>query len=156
MASDRLSSIIEQAVNRVASVASSSGLFAEVLTHEPKSAPSATGLTFATWIEHIRPIALRSGLPVTSARLEMTGRVYRSMLSDPQNTIDTEIGKATSFVLGQLNGDFGIGDAFIDLLGMSGDPLQAQFGYVAVDRTVFRIADITIPVVGDDVYDQEN
>jgi hypothetical protein len=156
MASDRLSPIIELAVDRITSTASASGLFADVLSHEPKSAPASNGLTFATWIEHIRPIALRSGLPVTSARLEMTGRVYRSMLSDPQNSIDTEIGKAASFMLGQLTGDFGVTGAFIDLLGMSGDPLQTQFGYVAVDRTVFRIADITIPFVADDVYDQES
>jgi hypothetical protein len=154
MADDRLGPIIEAAVNRLDSEASASGYFDDVLTHEPKSAPTGE-LTFSTWIGDIQPIALQSGLNVTSCRLEMLGRVWRNMLAEPQDTIDTVIGKATSYMLAQLTGDFGIDGAYIDLLGAHGAPLGATFGYIEADRTMFRITDIVIPFICEDVFDQE-
>lgn len=156
MAEDRLAPIIETAVNKLVSTALQSGLFsAGVDSFEPKSAPP-NGLYFATWIEDIQPIPLRSGLNVTSARVEMMCRVYRSMLADPQGRIDIELGQGSSYMLNQLTGDFGIDAAYIDLLGAYGDPLGTQFGYIQLDQSMFRIADTTVPFIADDVFDQES
>lgn len=156
MATDRLGPIIETAVNTLVSSALRSGYFdAGVESVEPKSAPG-NGLYFATWIEQIQPIALRSGLNVTSAKVEMMCRIYRPMLSDPQGRIDTELAQASSYMLAQLTGDFGIDGAYIDLLGAYGDPLGTQFGYVEMDRSMFRIADTVVPFIADNVFDQES
>lgn len=154
MAVDRLGPIIETAVDRIASTALASGYYDSVLRHEPKSAPSGE-LTFSTWIGDIKPIAEQSGLDVTSCRVLMMGRVWRSMLAQPQDEIDTRVAKAASYMLAELTGDFGIDGAYIDLLGSYGEPLQAPLGYIEADRTMFRVADIFIPFICPDVFDQE-
>jgi len=154
MADDRLGPIIAAAVDRVASTAAASGYFDAVLRHEPKSAPTGE-LTFSTWIGEIQPIAEQSGLDVTSCRLSMFGRVWMNMLHEPQDEIDTRVAQAASHMIAQLTGNLGIDGAYLDLLGAHGDPLGAPLGYIEADRTMFRVADITIPFICPDVFDQE-
>ncbi len=155
MATDLLGPIIETAVDRLVSAAKASGYFdAGADSAEPKSAPPA-GLYFATWVENIDPRPERSGLAVTSCRVEMIARCYLGMLTDPQSTIDVRLGKAAAYMLAELTGDFGIDGAYIDLLGAHGDALGAQYGYVELDRSMFRIVDITVPFIADDVFNQE-
>lgn len=155
MAEDRLGPIIETAVNKLVTTAAESGYFpGGVESCEPKSAPGSE-LYFATWIENIKPIPEHSGLPVTSARVEMFGRVYSSMMAEPQDKIDTNLAVATSYLLAQLTGHFTITGAYLDLLGSYGDGLGSDFGYVLLGKTVFRVSDITIPFVCGDVFDQE-
>lgn len=154
MADDRLGPIIESAVDRLVSTAAAGGYFGQVTAHEPKSAPGS-GLTFSTWIGDIQPIPGKSGLDVTSCRIEMTGRIYRNMITDPQDRIDTDVARAGSYLLAQLTADFGIDGAYIDLLGAHGAPLGMQYGYVELDKSMFRVGDILIPFIADDVFDQE-
>lgn len=154
MATDRLGPIIETAVDRIASTASASGYYDAVLRHEPKSAPAAE-LTFSTWIGDIQPIAEQSGLDVTSCRLLMLGRVWMNMLSEPQDEIDTRLAKAASYMLAEMTGNLGIDGAYLDLLGAHGNPLGVTLAYIEADRTMFRVADITIPFICPDVFDQE-
>lgn len=155
MAEDRLSPIITDAVNKLASTAGASGYFeGGVLTHEPKSGPGP-GLTFATWIGEIKPIAERSGLAVTSVRVPMVCRIYRAMLTEPQDEIDTKLAVASAYLLTQLTADFGITGAYIDLEGAYGEPLGTDLGYVELDDNNYRIADTIVPFIADDVFDQE-
>jgi hypothetical protein len=154
MAEDRLGPIIESAVDRLLSTAASSGYFSDSVSYEPKSAPGP-GLFFSTWIGDIKPIAAQSGLDVTSCRVEMNCRVYRNMITEPQNTIDIELAKASSYLLAQLTGDFGIDGAYIDLLGAHGEPLGTTLGYIELDKSMFRVADTVVPFIADDVFDQE-
>lgn len=152
---DRLGPIIETAVNQLVTVAAESGWFpGGVMSFEPKSAPSVTELVFATWIESIQPIPPRSGLAVTSARVEMICRVYKGMLTDPQDSIDTDLARASSFMLAALTGDFEVTGAWLDLQGAYGEPLGTQLAYVDLDKTMFRMADTTVPWIADDVFDQ--
>lgn len=154
MATDRLGPIIESAVDRLVSTAASSGYFSDSISYEPKSAPGP-GLFFSTWIGLMSPIQARSGLDVTSCRVEINCRIYRNMITEPQSTIDTELAKATSYLLAELTGDFGIDGAYVDLLGAYGDPLGAAFGYIELDKSMHRVSDIVVPFVADDVFDQE-
>lgn len=153
MATDRLGPILEEAFDKLVSTAKRSGYFTNCLSYEPKSAPT-DGLTFACWLGDIRPVAARSGLPVTSARVEILCRVYSNMLAEPQDQIDIDLSKAGSHMLAELTGDFGIDGAYVDLLGAFGEPLRLETGYVGLDRTMFRIVDIPTPFIADDVYDQ--
>ena len=152
MATDRLGPIIETALNQLTSLAAQSGYFTSVQSHEPKSAPD--GLLFACWLAPITPIPLRSGLPVTSARLSIMTRMYTSMLADPQDQIDIDLGRASSYMLAQLTGDFEVTGAWIDLLGAHGVSLSADPGYVTLDKTMFRVIDMMVPFICDDVFDQ--
>lgn len=154
MAEDRLGPIVESAINKLVTTAATSGYFDRTMSVEPKSGP-ATGLTFATWLTSINPIAPRSGLAVTSARVLMMYRIYSPMLAEPQDLIDVALGKASSYLLAQLTGDFTIDGAWIDLLGAHGVSLSTEYAYVELDRSMYRVADTTVPFIADDVFDQE-
>lgn len=141
-------------IDTVSSYASASGYFDSVQTHEPKSAPG-TGLTFAVWLSEISP-ARTSGLAATSVRLELTGRIYKPFLSEPEDLIDPALADAVDALLEALSGDFDLGGAArnVDLLGAHGVPLGARAGYQKVDSTVYRVIDITVPIIVNDAWSQ--
>ncbi len=141
--------------DRLLSPAAASGRFLNLpMAHEPKSAPS--DLTYAVFLTGMAPVARRSGLAATSVRLEMTGRIYKPFREMPEDLIDPAIAGATGALMAAYSGDFELGGmvSAMDLLGAYGAPLAARAGYQTVDRTTFRIIDITIPMIIDDVFDQ--
>jgi hypothetical protein len=142
-------------VDNVVSVAQASGLFDRVNAYEPKQAPG-NGLTASVWVQSIAPHAQVSGLDVTSARVEFTMRLYTNMLADPEETIDPNLMNATSQMMNLFTGDFTLGNSVfaVDLLGMAGVPLTARAGYVDVGGKLFRIMDITVPLIVADVWTQ--
>lgn len=154
MAEDRLGPVIDTAFNKLTTTAAASGYFDRVQAHEPKSS-TGTGMTFCCWLGNIRPIALQSGLAATSARTLIMCRIYLPMLTEPQDDIDVTIGKASSYMLAQLTGDFLEGTTWIDLLGAYGVLLEAQPGYVKLDSDTYRIVNIPVPFISPDVFDQE-
>lgn len=133
--------------------AAKSGLFTTVNTHEPKSAP--TSLTLSIWLDKVEPIRT-SGLSNTSGRLLFKCRVYSNMLQEPQDMIDTDLIDAVSFLMGEYSGDFNLGNNVrnIDLLGANGVSLSAQAGYLNMDSRIYRIMDITVPVIVNDIWEQ--
>lgn len=132
-----------------------SGYFDKVNKHEPKKAPG-TKLTAAVWLEAIDPIALASGLASTTARLVFKLRIYQSMLMEPQDMIDPLMGKALTNLMRRYHDDFDFAGAIrnVDLLGAYGVSLSAVSGYLDIDGKVFRIADLTIPCLVNDVWPQ--
>ncbi len=129
------------------------GRFDRVGRHEPKNAPGS-GLTASIIGSSIGPGP--SGLATTSARVEFTVRIYSNMTQEPQDGIDVALLSATDVLLNAYSGDFQLGAAVmaVDLLGAYGEPLGAQSGYVTVDQTMFRIMDITLPMVIEDAWTQ--
>jgi hypothetical protein len=138
----------------VASDAQQTGWFESVGTEEPKSAPGAK-VHFATWLMNAKP-ARTSDLVSTSFRIELAGRIYMNMLREPTGTIDGDLASAGWDLLGRYSGAFTLGGLIreVDLLGEHGEPLAVQFGYVNIDHQLFRIADVTIPLIADDCFDQ--
>ncbi len=130
------------------------GRFDRVGRHEPKNAPGS-GLTVAIIGAAIGP-SEGSGLAATQARVEFTVRIYSNMTQEPQDGIDPELLSATDALLNAYSGDFQLGAAVmaVDLLGAYGAPLAAQSGYVTVDQTMFRVMDITLPMVIADAWTQ--
>ena len=146
---------VQGLIDAVVSHAEASGRFAAVQTHEPKAAPSAR-LSCAVWAQRVRPAAAASGLAATSAVVEMNVRLYRSMLSEPQDVIDPEMVKAADVLMEDYTGDFTLGGAVlkVDLLGAYGAPLEAQAGYLTIGQTMFRVITITVPMVVADAWTQ--
>ncbi len=138
----------------VISHAKASGKFERVLTHEPKSAPG-NGLSVAVWVQSLRP-ASGSGLATTSARLELSVRVYTNMLADPQDAIDTHLLDAVDVLMAAYTGDFQLGGLIrnVDLLGEHGDPLAANAGYLEQDKRLYRVMVITLPLICNDLWSQ--
>jgi hypothetical protein len=141
-------------LDAVISHAKASGRFERVLTHEPKSAPG-NGLSVAVWVQNLRP-ASGSGLATTTARLQLSVRVYTNMLADPQDKIDTRLLDAVDALMAAYTGDFTLGGLVrdVDLLGADGDPLQADAGYLEQDSKLYRVMVITLPLVVNDLWAQ--
>lgn len=140
-------------INALQSHAQSTGLFDRVNTHEPKNAPG-NGLTVAITVDTIVPY--NSGLISTTVVTTFMARVFMPMLAEPQDAIDPAIVDAIDVLVTAYSGDFELGSQArcIDLLGESGTALFAKAGYVSIDNKMYRVMDITIPVIINDVWTQ--
>jgi len=151
--------IVEEILNRVQDHAAALGYFEAVNGHEPKRAPQTGGLTAAVWLDRISPV-LSSGLASTTVRVTVQGRIYTSMLAEPQDAIDPVMSRALTEWFAVLVDDLqlrGPADAApllrtIDVRGIHGVPLDAVAGYVEQDRKLFRVYTITIPCIVNDLF----
>lgn len=146
---------IDPIFDAVVSDAQASGYFDKVNQHEPKRAPN-TGVVAAIWVQSIEPIALISGLAATSGRIVFTLRMYTNMLKEPADMIDPMMMRAMSNLMRRYHDDFDFAGAIrnVDLLGAYGVALSAMSGYLEVDGKQFRIVDLTIPCLINDIWPQ--
>lgn len=146
---------IESMTDGLISHAAALGFFDRVNMHEPKNAPG-NGVTYAIWCQGLTPLPLASGLASTTVRVEFNGRVYTSMLTQPQDIIDINVIKATDALMASYSGDFTLGGQVrdIDLLGEQGAPLSAAAGYLNVDSKMYRVMTLTIPMIVNDLWTQ--
>lgn len=144
---------IEALVDAVVSHAMLTASFERVNQHEPKNAPG-NGLTCAVWMDRVDPA--KSGLNSTSARVAMKVRIYSNMLQEPQDMIDIEAVKAFDLLMKAYNGDFQLDGMIrqVDIMGEYGVPLSAIAGYLEQDSRMFRVLDITLPLIVNDVWTQ--
>lgn len=142
-------------------VAAASGLFDTVMDHEPFSAPDANGLTCAIIGSSIVGIQA-SGMVSLSARVEFRVRILTGMLTEPLDAIDTVLLNAAGSYMGELCSAYTLGGLArdIDLLGADGDPLRTEMGYMSIGggssspgNRMYRVADVLVPVVINDVWD---
>lgn len=142
--------------DKVISYALATGRFDAVNGHEPKSAPG-NGVTCAVWAQSIEPIRA-GGLASTSGRVTLEQRIYTNFISQPFDAIDPNVMAAVADLMTAYSGDFDLGgDADvreIDLLGAYGTALSAQAGYVEIDRKMYRVMTLTVPVIVNDMFDQ--
>lgn len=141
-------------LNQVVSHAKTLGVFEQVTTHEPKSSPG-NGVSACVWVNSIQPVRT-SGLVSSSIRLELSIRVYKPMLTDPEDDIDLALVDAVSKLFDAYSGDFQLGGNVrsVDLLGNSGTPLSAEAGYLRQDNGVYRVFSVTVPLIVNDVHTQ--
>lgn len=132
-----------------------SGLYTWVNTHEPKNPPN-DGLGCAIWLQRVRGVDQESGLAKTSAIVTIMARTYTGMIQEPQDEIDPNLGAVTDSMMGRLSGDFTLGGTVrnIDLLNQYEDRFEALTGYVELGGKMYRVIDITIPCIVNDVWDQ--
>lgn len=130
------------------------GRFDKVEEHEPKSAPGS-GVHAAFWVQSAEPIR-SSGLGATSGRIEVAVRVYMNMTQEPQDSIDRALLEAADALLTAYSGDFELGGLVrsVDLLGAYGAPLSAQGGYIRQDGKLYRVMVITVPLIVNDIWNQ--
>lgn len=141
--------------DRVVSHAQSLGMFESVNSHEAKSAPG-NGLHCDVVADRLTPARGGSGQAATTGLLVLLVRVMTSMLAEPQDDIDPGILTACDALLGEYSGDFTLGGTVerVDLLGQFGQPLELRAGYIDIDNKKFRVMEITLPLVIDDIWSQ--
>ena len=140
--------------DKVRSLPETLGVFDHVNGHEPKKAPGH-GLTCAVWLDNVGR-ARGSGLAATTARLVFMIRVYQNMLSDPQDAIDPAVLDAMDKLMTAFSASLTLNSAVmcIDLLGMAGEPMGAQAGYVNQDGKLYRAMTLTLPLLVDNAWPQ--
>ena len=131
------------------------GVFDKVAQHEPKNAPG-NGLFCSIWANTIEPLPDASGLASTSTRLAFHVRIETNMLQEPQDDIDGLILIAATTLISEYSGHFTLGGTVrdVDLLGAHGTPLSAQAGYLDIDRKLYRVMVVTLPVIINDSWVQ--
>jgi hypothetical protein len=146
---------VNSIVNGVISHTAASGWFDRVQGHEVVNAPGH-GLTAAVWIQRMGPLGMASGLSVTSGRLVLMQRLYQNALSEPRDAIDPNLILAADALFTAYSGDFDLGGTIrnVDLLGAHGIALEGEAGYLDVSGKMFRIFDITIPLIINDLWTQ--
>jgi hypothetical protein len=141
--------------DKVVSFALATGRFDHVNQHEPKNAPGR-GLECSVWMNTITPTR-SSGLGAVSGIVTLYARIYTNFRKQPYDAIDPDVMAATADIMGAMAGNFDFGGAAnvrtVDLLGgWSTTPLSAAAGYVEIDRQMFRIMTVTIPIVINDMF----
>lgn len=146
---------VEAITEAVVSHAMASGWFESVNLHEPKNSPGH-GLTCAVWVQTVAPVRQRSTLSKTCGRVGMNVRIYSRMLQEPEDQIDPNILKATDQLFAAYNGDFTLDGLItaVDVLGAYGNPLTGQAGYLEIGQGLYRIFDIQVPLIIDDLWEQ--
>jgi hypothetical protein len=151
------SAAISDLYNAVLTGSMTLGVFSTTSSFEPKTAPDS-GLNCAVWVDAIKPIT-SSGLDQTTGVVSFFIRVYNSMLAEPQDQIDPQILGAVSDLMAAYTGEFDFGHIAdvrnIDLLGAYSDGLSAQAGYMEISNKMFRVMVISLPVIVDNMFIQE-
>lgn len=142
--------------DRIVSHAMRTGLFERVNQHEPKNAPGL-GRTCSITFRSIGPARGQSGLATTTALVVFMVRIQTPMLQEPQDDIDGVLMEAVDVLMQSYSVDFDLEGTIrsVDLLGLSGTPLAARAGYINHDGKMFRTVDIDLPLIVNDVWDQE-
>ncbi len=136
--------------------AMASGWFEAVNGHEPKNAPNTGGLTAAVWADDVITVGSASGLDSVTAVLVMKLRVYSSAVQEPPDAIDPNVLAAVDDLCRAYVGDFTLGGLVrnVDVFGMYGQSLRAKAGYLQQDGALFRVMDITLPAVVNDLWEE--
>lgn len=152
---DSSESWIDPIFDAVVSDAQASGYFNRVNKHEPKRAPGY-GITAAVWVQSISPLPAASGLDATTGRVLFMLRMFTRMLQEPQDMIDPMMMRAASNLMRRYHDDFDFAGTIrnVDLLGMFGEPLGCIAGYVEQDKQMYRVMDILIPCIVNDIWPQ--
>jgi hypothetical protein len=141
-------------IDAVASYAMQTGEFENpVPTHEPKSRPGF-GMTCSVFVAGIEPVGEASGLNSVSGLVLMTARVQTPFLQHPADQIDGNVLRAGGAVMALFAGGFTLGGIVrnVDIFGAHGQKMRGQLGYVTQDSTIYRINDVTIPLVVNDLW----
>ena len=127
-----------------------SGYAGQALILEPKSPPSGAGITCALWMTSTGVVQIMAGRNTVEVHT-VNVRLYRNMLSEPQEAIELELAQAASELLADFIGEYDLGANIrnVDVAGQFGTPIGTQWGYVQISGVMFRIVDITLPLVVD-------
>ena len=124
-----------------------------VVIGEPFSPPDADRLTTAIFCASYEPAGVT--LTTTIDVFEVTLRVYSRAGMTPvdASTVEQNVAKTYFLVLSTLAGKFTLGGQIraIDWAGEeAGRKVTGKWGHVVIGGTIFRVVDISVPLIVDD------
>jgi hypothetical protein len=132
------------------------GVFDTVNGHEVKS-PPGNGITLEIVFGTFELVANRSGLDDVSFKLVYKARMRTPWAQQPTDGIDPSLLKACDALLASYIGGFTLEGnvTAVDVLGMAGGtPISAQSGYIDQGGVMYRIVEITLPLIVDDLWSE--
>jgi len=127
-----------------------SGYFHDVQIGEPKQ-PPAGELAAAIYMSSVNVVLIFAN-GGTRENHQVMVRIYLNMLSLPEEDIEIRMAEVVSKVTSDLIGDADQRGTVmtIDVGGMHGPALNIRWGHVDVGGTMYRVADMLVPVIVDD------
>lgn len=157
MANDFTLDEFKDLFSKLTSHAKSLGIFERVEFREPVNKP-ASGVALALWVNDYRPPPAGSGVAETSMVLDVRATVYCPLGTGKRSAAEVEalVLYAVHRVIKVLSNDFELEGMVrsIDLLGMTGEAMHADFGHLQYEDTWYRIGEITVPLIINDIYEQ--
>jgi hypothetical protein len=128
--------------------ARSLGIFDRVNSHEPENTPGK-GMSCSITLGGIAADPTASGLAMVSGTITFGVRIWSSLMQKPLDAVDPDVLGAVSVLLNAYSGAFTLGGTVrdIDLLA-----LKAQPGYLNHEGKEFRVIEITVPIVVNDLW----
>ncbi|MFJ5984308.1 hypothetical protein [Lentzea sp. NPDC092896] len=158
MANDFTQEEFEDLFSQLTSHANRLGIFERVEFREPVNKPVG-GLALALWINDYKPVPAGSGLAETTMLLDVRATAYNPLGSGKNAApkVEARILYAVHRYMKVLSNDFELDRMVrnIDLLGQTDKRLESDFGYLQYEDTWYRIGEITVPLIINDVYEQE-
>lgn len=152
--------VIELLYTAVGDIAKQSGLFDRVDDHEPRN-PPGRGLTCQVLMGAFEPVGRGSGLQVTSARMEFTVRISAPRMQSPDGKTDRAVLYAATYLMAAYNAELDLDEVTpdglvrcVDVLGMYGDALHMEPGWITDSEGNYRVAELTVPLILNDVFPQ--
>ena len=114
---------------------------------EPKQPPLGQ-LTAAILMDGIRTPSSVLDAPVLV--YDLTVRLYRNFLEDGEQT-ELEVARSVGEIMESLHADFSLGgnSRAVDFMGMYGRAMDVTWGHLDFGSTIFRTADISVPLIVD-------
>ena len=105
-------------------------------------------LTAAVLMDGIRTPSTVLDAPVLVYDLVI--RLYRNFLDEGEQT-ELEVARAVGEIMEEFHADFSIGGNIraVDVAGMYGRGVDATWGHLDFGNTIFRTADVTLPLIVD-------
>ena len=120
---------------------------------EPKQPPDGEQITASVFFQSV---ATRSLTANGSSREVHTliVRLYLDMLMEPTADVELGLARAYSFIIEDLAADKTLNTTImaVDFGGIAGQPVRADWGYLELHGTTFRICDILVPLLVDGSY----
>lgn len=146
---------IEATFDALTTLARKAGTFEAVRLGEYKNAPPK-GCCFALWVNKFGSDQQGSGLASTGARLLLTARIYHPAITNPESLAEVKTTVGAAAYLGALSGSLTLGGLCqaVDVLGIEGDEADWTYGYLTIDSTMYRVADLAFAVIYNDAWPQ--
>ncbi len=135
----------------IQSYAQALNIFQATETHDPWNAPG-NRLFCSITLGPVRPVAVASGLASVSGQVTLLVRVWSGAEQKPLGNIDPEVLSAVCSLMGAFAGGFTLGGTVrdVDLFAMSAVP-----AYVDFEGKPFRVAEISLPLLINDMFAEE-
>ena len=124
--------------------------FSDVLIGEPKSPPADEKYKVYIWMDSIAVVS--TTLNKTIEIYTLTVRVHSGLFQEPVSQIESDMAEVQSKVSEALFANYSLDNEIrnIDIAGQYGQGYRTDWGHVDLGGKLFRIADITLPLLVDD------